>query len=196
MPNDTETRLARLRNELNYHLYRYHTLNNPVISDYEYDQLFAELKRLEAENPQLVTPDSPTQRVGAEPLNDFEKVIHPVPLTSLGNAFNDADMRDWLKRIERLLPDGVNVNDLEFVVEPKIDGLAVALTYEDGLFTQGATRGNGRVGENVTANLRTVRNIPLRIPVKLDHRFRFKVDHSFWSKVDHLSERSDAGVFL
>ncbi len=165
MPNDTETRIARLRDEINYHLYRYHTLDDPVISDYEYDQLFAELKRLEAENPQLVTPDSPTRRVGAEPLSEFEKVIHPVPLTSLGNAFDDEDMRDWLKRIERLLPAGVSVNDLEFVVEPKIDGLAVALTYENGLFTQGATRGNGRVGENVTANLRTVRNIPLRIPV-------------------------------
>jgi len=163
-----KTRIARLRDEINYHLYRYHTLDAPVISDYEYDQLFAELKGLEAENPQLLTPDSPTQRVGAEPLSEFEKVVHPIPMTSLGNAFDDDDMRDWLKRIERLLPDGVGVNDLEFVVEPKIDGLAVALTYEKGLFTQGATRGNGRVGENVTANLRTVRNIPLRIPVKSD----------------------------
>ncbi len=167
-PESIETRIARLRDEINYHLYRYHTLDDPVISDYEYDRLFQELKRLEAENPQLVTPDSPTQRVGAEPLSEFEKVVHPVPMTSLSNAFDDDDMRDWLNRIQRLLPDGVSLSDLEFVVEPKIDGLAVALTYENGLFTQGATRGNGRVGENVTANLRTVRNIPLRIPVKPD----------------------------
>jgi len=162
------TGIAQLRNEINYHLYRYHTLDDPVISDYEYDQLFQELQRLEAEYPHLVTPDSPTQRVGAEPLSEFEKVTHPVPMTSLSNAFDDDDMRDWLKRIERLLPNGVSASDLEFVVEPKIDGLAVALTYESGSFAQGATRGNGRVGENVTANLRTVRNIPLRIPLRLE----------------------------
>ncbi|RME50851.1 MAG: NAD-dependent DNA ligase LigA, partial [Caldilineae bacterium] len=165
MSRDIEKRITQLRAEINYHLYRYHTLDDPVISDYEYDRLFAELKRLEEENPHLITPDSPTQRVGAEPLPEFEKVIHPVPMTSLNNAFDDDDMRAWLKRIERLLPEGVTVGDLEFVVEPKIDGLAVALTYENGLLVRGATRGNGLVGEDVTANLRTVRSIPLRIPV-------------------------------
>ncbi len=163
--DDLQARIEQLRKEINYHLYRYHTLDNPVISDYEYDQLFAELKGLEAEHPDLVTPDSPTQRVGAEPLSEFEKVTHPVPMTSLANAFDDDDMRDWLQRIEKLLPADTTIVDLEFVVEPKIDGLAVALTYEKGIFVQGATRGNGRIGENVTANLRTVRNIPLRIPV-------------------------------
>jgi len=165
MSRDIEKRITQLRAEINYHLYRYHTLDDPVISDYEYDRLFAELKRLEEENPHLITPDSPTQRVGAEPLPEFEKVTHPVPMTSLSNAFDDGDMRAWLKRIERLLPEGVTVDDLEFVVEPKIDGVAVALTYEDGLLVRGATRGNGLVGEDVTTNLRTVRSIPLRIPV-------------------------------
>ncbi len=163
--DDVQSRIEQLRKEINYHLYRYHTLDDPVISDYEYDRLFAELKRLEAEHPELVTPDSPTQRVGAEPLSEFEKVVHPVPMTSLANAFDDDDMHDWLKRIEKLLPAGITIAEMDFVVEPKIDGLAVALTYENGIFVQGATRGNGIVGENVTANLRTVRNIPLRIPV-------------------------------
>lgn len=166
MENNIETQIAELRAEINYHLYRYHTLDDPVISDYEYDQLFQKLKLLEEEYPSLITPDSPTQRVGAEPLSEFEKVTHPVPMTSLANAFDDEDMWAWLKRIERLLPDGVSVADLEFVVEPKIDGLAVALTYDGGLLVQGATRGNGEIGENVTANLRTVRNIPLRIPIQ------------------------------
>ncbi len=166
--NNIEKRLAELRAEINYHLYRYHTLDDPIISDAEYDQLMQELRELETNYPELITPDSPTQRVGAEPLDSFEKVTHPVPMTSLNNAFNDEDMRNWLARVGRLLPDGVTVADLEFVVEPKIDGLAIALTYEDGLLVQGATRGNGVVGENVTANIRTIKNIPLRIPARPD----------------------------
>src|SRR5512136_2623814 len=165
---DLEKKVTDLRAEINYHLYRYHTLDDPVISDAEYDQLVNELRQLEAEHPELITPDSPTQRVGAEPLAGFERVIHPVPMTSLSNAFNDEDMRAWLARIERLLPEGVTANDLDFVVEPKIDGLAMALTYENGLLVRGATRGNGVEGENVTANVRTVKNIPLRSPPRPD----------------------------
>ncbi|MCB0153697.1 MAG: NAD-dependent DNA ligase LigA [Anaerolineae bacterium] len=159
-----EQQLAELRENINYHLYRYHTLDDPIISDVEYDQLFNQLKALEAQHPELVTADSPTQRVGAEPREGFDKVTHPRPMTSLSNAFDDADMHSWLSRIAKLLPEGLTVEDLAFVVEPKIDGLAVALTYENGLLIQGATRGNGVVGENVTANVRTVKNIPLRIP--------------------------------
>lgn len=166
MSSDVQIEIVKLREEINYHLYRYHTLDDPLISDYEYDRLFQRLKALEEAHPDLITPDSPTQRVGAEPLGEFEKVIHPIPMTSLGNAFDDDDMWAWLKRIERLLPTGTTVTDLKFVVEPKIDGLAVALTYENGLLVRGATRGNGQVGENVTANLRTIRRIPLRIPVE------------------------------
>ena len=161
---DVEKELAELRQEINYHLYRYHTLDDPIISDAQYDQLMNRLRELEAQHPELVTPDSPTQRVGAPPLDSFEKVTHPIPMTSLGNAFDDEDMRNWLARIGRLLPAGLTVEDLEFVVEPKIDGLAVALTYENGLMVRGATRGDGTVGENVTANLRTIKSIPLRIP--------------------------------
>jgi DNA ligase (NAD+) len=163
-----ERRIAKLRDEVNYHAYRYHTLDDPVISDAEYDRLVVELRALEEAHPELITPDSPTRRVGAPPLDQFEKVIHPVPMTSLGNAFDDADMHAWLARIGRLLPDEVTVSDLTFVVEPKFDGLAVALTYENGVLARGATRGNGVEGENVTTNLRTVNNIPLRIPVSPD----------------------------
>lgn len=168
MPDDIKQKLTKLRDEINYHLYRYHTLDDPVISDAEYDQLLNRLRQIEAEHPELVTPDSPTQRVGAAPLDAFEKVIHPVPMTSLNNAFDDDDMRNWLARIGRLLPDGVTLTDLEFVVEPKIDGLAMALTYEQGVLVRGATRGNGIEGENVTANVRTIKNVPLRIPTRPD----------------------------
>jgi len=166
--SNIEAKLTELHKEINYHLYRYHTLDDPIISDAEYDQLMNELRKIEEEHPDLISPDSPSQRVGAEPLEGFEKVTHPIPMTSLGNAFDDDDMHNWLARIKRLLAENVAEADLDFVVEPKIDGLAVALTYENGLLVQGATRGNGIVGENVTANVRTVKNIPLRIPAKSD----------------------------
>ncbi|HXV99780.1 MAG TPA: NAD-dependent DNA ligase LigA, partial [Anaerolineae bacterium] len=164
MSNNIEERLTELRDQINYHLYRYHTLDDPVISDAEYDGLINELRDLEAQYPDLISPDSPTQRVGAQPLEGFEKVIHPIPMTSLGNAFDEADMRSWLARVGRLLPARMNAQNLDFVVEPKIDGLAIALTYENGRLIQGATRGNGIEGEKVTANIRTIKNVPLRIP--------------------------------
>ncbi|MDM8519397.1 NAD-dependent DNA ligase LigA [Anaerolineales bacterium HSG6] len=163
---DIQARINQLRDELNYHLYRYHTLDDPVISDVEYDKLFHELRRIEEDQPELITPDSPTQRVGSEPLDSFEKVTHLLPMTSLGNAFDDTDVKNWLDRVIRRLPDWYDVNDLEFVVEPKIDGLAVAMVYENGTLVQAATRGNGRVGENVTANIRTINVIPLSIPAE------------------------------
>ncbi len=164
--SDIQQELAELRQQISYHLYRYHTLDDPIISDAEYDRLVNRLRELEAEHPELVTPDSPTQRVGAPPLDSFEKVIHPIPMTSLSNAFDDEDMRNWLARIGRLLPEGLATSDLEFVVEPKIDGLAIALAYENGVMVQGATRGDGTEGENVTANIRTIKSIPLRIPAR------------------------------
>ncbi len=158
-------RLEQLRRLLRYHSYRYHVLDDPEVSDAEYDGLMAELGELEAAYPDLVTPDSPTQRVGAEPLPEFEKVEHQRPLLSLDNAFDEEEVRAWEKRVRRLLGDGA---DLSYTVEPKIDGLAVSLIYEDGLLVQGATRGNGFVGEDVTQNLRTIQAIPLRIPVAGD----------------------------
>jgi DNA ligase (NAD+) len=153
----------RIRDEINYHLYRYHVLDAPVITDAEYDALYRELVELEAAHPDLITADSPTQRAGAEPLPEFEKVRHPAPILSLANAFSPADLFAWRSRIGRHLPDPDM--ELSYVVEPKIDGLSVVLTYENGRFTQGATRGNGEVGENITPNLRTLRALPQRIPI-------------------------------
>lgn len=157
------TKITKLRDELNYHLYRYHVLDSPVISDAQYDALYRELLALETAHPDLITPDSPTQRAGAEPLDAFEKVRHPAPILSLANAFDVADLYAWRTRIGRLLPNPDM--PLNYVVEPKIDGLSVVLTYRDGRFLQGATRGNGEIGENITPNLRTVRSLPQHIPV-------------------------------
>jgi len=151
-----------LREKLLYHNYRYHVLASPVISDYEYDLLLRELQELEENHPELITPDSPTQRVGGEPAEKFERVPHPAPILSLANAFNKDEVSSWLERIARLDPQ---VNEETFVVEPKLDGLTVVLHYEDGIFVQGTTRGDGENGEDITANLRTVRSLPLRIPV-------------------------------
>ena len=161
MSDELLSRLERLRGLLRYHSYLYHTLGKPEITDAEYDALMRELISIEEQHPELITPDSPTQRVGAEPLLEFAKVEHPHPMTSLADAFSDEEVRAWLERVRRLLPSDAH---LEFVVEPKIDGLAVALTYEDGRLVRGATRGDGIVGEDITSNVRTIRNIPLRIP--------------------------------
>ncbi len=157
-----EEEIRRLRDAINYHLYRYHVLDAPVISDAEYDALYRELLALEADHPALVTPDSPTQRAGAPPLAGFDKVTHPRPILSLANGFSVADLEAWRTRIGRLLPAEMV---LDYMVEPKIDGLTVVLTYENGRFVRGATRGDGEVGEDVTPNLRTLPAVPKRIPV-------------------------------
>lgn len=154
-------RVEQLRDQIREHNYRYYVLNEPTISDKEYDQLYNELKRLEEEHPELVTEDSPTQRVGAPPAEAFERVEHPSPVLSLDNAYNREDLENWLKRIGNLNPE---VADAGFTVEPKLDGLTVVLHYRDGVFDLGATRGNSEVGEDITENLRTIRSLPLRIP--------------------------------
>ncbi|MFC1935536.1 NAD-dependent DNA ligase LigA [Chloroflexota bacterium] len=156
---DTVTlqRVEELRKEINYHNYRYYVLNDPVISDAQYDALMRELRALEEQHPELVTPGSPTQRVGATPAEGFAEVGHPVPLLSLGNAFNADELGAWYHRAQDLL-EGVT---FDMVCELKIDGLAVALTYEEGRLARGATRGDGLRGEDVTLNLRTIRSIPL-----------------------------------
>ncbi|MFZ5819718.1 MAG: NAD-dependent DNA ligase LigA [Chloroflexota bacterium] len=159
----THDRYEELKAQVNLHNYRYHVLDAPLISDLEYDRLLAELKQVEAEHPDWVTPDSPTQRAGAAPLDKFEKVRHPAPVLSLANAFGADEARAWFERIQKL---DERVAAAKFVVEPKIDGLSVVLHYRGGLFVQGATRGDGEVGEDITANLRTVRAIPLKIPVE------------------------------
>jgi DNA ligase (NAD+) len=160
--HEVQARMEELRQELNFHNYRYHVLQSPVISDYEYDLLLRELQELEAQYPEFVTPDSPTRRVGAEPSERFVRVQHPSPILSLANAFNADEVRAWFERIAKIDP---RVMDATYVVEPKLDGLTVVLHYEGGIFTLGATRGDGETGEDITTNLRTVRSLPLRIPV-------------------------------
>ncbi len=156
------SRYEELKAQINFHNYRYHVLDAPVISDLEYDRLLKELKQIEADHAGWVTPDSPTQRAGAKPADRFDKVRHPAPILSLANAFGADDTRAWFERIKKL---DDRVEKAKFVVEPKIDGLSVVLHYRDGMFVQGATRGDGEVGEDITSNLRTIRAIPLRIPV-------------------------------
>lgn len=150
---------AKLRREIDHHNYLYYVLDAPVISDAEFDRLMRRLQDLERRFPQLVTPDSPTQRVGAPPAAQFTSVVHRVPLLSLANAFSDAELRAFHQRVVNLLPG----EDVAYVVELKIDGLAVNLTYERGVLVRGATRGDGVTGEDVTANIRTIRSIPLRL---------------------------------
>jgi DNA ligase (NAD+) len=162
--------IAELRKTINHHNYRYYVLDSPEISDAEYDELIRELKQLEAEHPQLVTPDSPTQRIGAPPVEAFGVVGHPQPLLSLANAFSYEELAAWHKRASNLLGG----HQLDLVCEPKIDGLAVALTYVDGLLVTGATRGDGYRGENITQNLKTVRSIPLSVPRDAPPRFEVR----------------------
>jgi DNA ligase (NAD+) len=162
---DLKQEYERLKEEIRYHRYRYYVENDPVISDYEFDQKMDRLEEIEGQHPEWVTPDSPSQRAGTEPVDKFEKVAHPAPILSLDNAFDEGDIRDWFDRIARL---DDRVKDADFTVEPKLDGLTVVLHYQDGVFVKGATRGNGEIGEDITENLRTINALPLHIPVKDD----------------------------
>ena len=156
---DAQQRLAELREQIHRHDYLYYVEARPEVSDTEYDALMRELAALEAEFPELVTPDSPTQRVAGAPVDLFRPVAHRVPMLSLDNATTPEQLREFEARLGRLLPGA----RLSYVCEPKIDGLSIALLYERGRFVRGATRGDGRVGEDVTANLRTIRSIPVTL---------------------------------
>ncbi len=157
-------RVADLRRRLEHHAHRYHVLDDPEIGDDEYDALFRELQALEEAHPELASPDSPTQRVGGEPVSDLRKVTHDRPMLSLANARSAEELRAWVVRMRNhLAREGIEDAAIEYVCEPKIDGLAISLRYEDGVFVRGATRGNGEVGEDVTHNLRTIGSIPLRV---------------------------------
>ncbi len=185
-------RIDELCNQLNHHSYRYYVLDDPEISDAKYDRLYRELQDLEAQFPKLVTADSPTQRVGASPLGSFESVTHAVPMLSLDNAFGNDELRAFDDRIKRLLKIE---EDIEYVVEPKIDGVAVELVYENGRFTLGSTRGNGFVGENVTLNLKTIKSIPILLlsdknsfPERLDVRGEVYYPNSGFMKMNKERE--------
>ncbi|MDP2710169.1 MAG: NAD-dependent DNA ligase LigA [Solirubrobacteraceae bacterium] len=157
-------RAAQLREQLHHHGYRYYVLDDPELDDDDYDALLDELRALEAADPLLVTPDSPTQRIGGEPVSSLPKVRHEIPMLSLANARSEEELRAWVARMRaHLAREGIEQPAFQFVCEPKIDGLAISLRYEDGILAQGATRGNGEIGEDVTHNLRTIPTIPLRL---------------------------------
>lgn len=154
---DEIKQIEQLRKTLNEHNYRYYVLDNPTISDFEYDKLLRQLEELEAAHPETVTPDSPTQRVGGKALDSFQQVVHRVPLQSLQDVFSPEELADFDRRVRE------DVEQAEYLLEPKVDGLSVALEYENGVFIRGATRGDGQVGEDVTENLRTIKSIPLKL---------------------------------
>ena len=158
---DYREEMKQLREFLNHQGYLYYVLDAPVIPDYEYDRLNRRLEELEAEHPEEVTPDSPTQRVGGKTLAGFQPYTHDVPLESLQDVFNADEVAEFCEKMDSAL------GDVEYSIEPKVDGLSVALEYRDGVFVRGATRGDGRVGEDVTENLKTIRSIPMVLPDKL-----------------------------
>jgi len=155
--NEAKKKIEKLREEINHHNYKYYVENNPEISDFEFDQLLKELEKLESDFPDLVTPDSPTQRVGGEPLEGFESVEHKVPMLSLANTYTYDELREFDERVKK------NVGEVEYIVDPKIDGAGVALLYENGILVRGATRGDGVKGDDITSNLKTINSIPLRL---------------------------------
>src|SRR6201988_375159 len=157
---DVAAKIEALREKIRHHEYRYFVLDDPEISDFDFDKLVEQLKKLEAENPELITEDSPPQRVGGKPREVVVKVAHSSPMLSLDNTFNEEELRDWERRVHELS----GRKDVDYVCELKLDGMSLALIYEDGKLTHGVTRGDGSVGEDVTLNVRTVRSIPLSIP--------------------------------
>ncbi|MBU1064316.1 NAD-dependent DNA ligase LigA [bacterium] len=192
----SQERVTELRKQINAANHSYYVLDNPTISDAEYDRLMRELQNLEESYPELKTPDSPTQRVGANPLTEFGNITHRVPLLSLDNAMNEAELTEFIKRVQKTL-QGKNV---EFVAEPKIDGLAVELVYENGIFINGSTRGDGITGEDITQNLKTIRSIPLKLkdntipaPALLEVRGEVYIDRRDFEKLNEqlLAEGKD-----
>jgi DNA ligase (NAD+) len=192
---DVRSRAEELRKQLEYHGHRYYVLDDPEISDPDYDALLNELRDIESEHPELRSPDSPTQRVGGRPLDKFEEVPHLQPMLSLANARNEEELAAWVVRSERYLArQGVEMGDVRFVTEPKIDGLAISLVYEEGVLVRGATRGNGEVGEDVTQNLRTIGAIPLRVedaPPLLEVRGEIYMPLAAFARLNE--QRAEAG---
>ncbi|MDQ0230234.1 NAD-dependent DNA ligase LigA [Metabacillus malikii] len=187
-----ENRVKELHELLNTYNYEYHVLDKPSVPDAEYDRLLQELLKIEESYPELKSADSPTQRVGGAPLDNFQKVEHRTPMLSLGNAFNETDLRDFDRRVKQAVGE-----DVQYVVELKIDGLAVSLRYEDGLFKQGATRGDGTTGEDITENLKTIRSLPLRLKQTLSFEVRgeaFMPKNSF-EKLNVMRMQNDEEPF-
>ena len=171
MPSTIKEKIKQLRDTIRYHDQKYYVENNPEITDYEYDQLLKELQHLEKLHPELITPDSPTQRVSGEPLTQFPTIEHRVPMLSIDNTYSDDELREFDQRIKRMAEIDA-YQDIEYVVELKIDGVAITLWYENGLFARGATRGDGFKGDDVSANLKTIRQIPLILEFVSDFDIR------------------------
>lgn len=189
---DIKTRMDELIDQINYHSNKYYNDDAPEISDYEYDNLMKELIKIEEENPQIKRTDSPSSRVGGKPLDKFTQIIHKIPMLSLSNAYSDKDLKDFDKRVRELADDSV-----EYVVEFKIDGLSVGLTYKNGVFEKGATRGNGVVGEDITENLRTVKTIPLKIndTEEVVVRGEVYISKENFEKINELQEEQGLQLF-
>ena len=189
---------AALRRQLNDHNYRYYVLDEPSVPDVEYDRLMQRLTRLETEFPELKTPDSPTQRVGGEPLSSFEPVTHEVPMLSLDNAFSDDELVDFNRRLQ----DRLKSRDaLVYVCEPKLDGVAVSLLYENGYLVRAATRGDGATGENITTNVRTINSVPLRLqgenlPAVLEVRGEIYMPRSGFEQLNARARSTDQKLFV
>ncbi len=186
--NETE----QLRAEINHHNYLYHSLDQPELSDAEFDTLFRRLRQIESEYPELITEDSPTQRVGSIPLEGFTQVQHEVAMLSLDNAFSEDDLRDFDRRIKTRLEESTTI---EYACEPKIDGIAVSLLYEDGRLVRGATRGDGTTGENITQNIRTVESVPLKLlgsgfPRRLEVRGEVYIAKSVFQHINKMAEEA------
>jgi len=199
MPPTIEEKIEQLRNTIRYHDRKYYVENNPEITDYEYDQLLKELQQLEKAQPELITPDSPTQRVGERPLTQFPSIEHKIPMLSIDNTYSNEELKEFDRRIKRMA--GIDTHqDIEYVVELKIDGVAITLWYENGLFARGATRGDGFRGDDVTANLRTIHQIPLKlepafrkqkIPPALEIRGEIYLPNKEFQRLNE--EREEAG---
>jgi len=187
MPVSDKKRVSKLRKDIQSHNYRYYVLDDPEIPDSEYDRLLRELETLEKKHPELVTQDSPTQRVGAQPLSSFSQIEHKMPMLSLSNAFDNKEVNDFDRRAREKL----NVNEIIYTAEPKLDGLAISLLYENGVLVRGATRGDGVTGEDVTQNVRTIDAIPLRLlgkdyPGTLEVRGEVVMTRSGFVKLNEL----------
>ena len=193
---DVKARVNKLREEIDYHNYRYYVLDEPEIPDSEYDRLLRELQKLEAEYPELITPESPTQRVGATPLAEFQEIKHLLPMLSLNNAFSDAEVDDFDRRAR----ERANVNEISYTAEPKLDGLAISLLYEQGILVRGATRGDGVTGEDVTQNVRTIETIPLKLigtdyPELLEVRGEVIMTKSGFNKLNDIQRKKGEKTF-
>ncbi|HHS12981.1 MAG TPA: NAD-dependent DNA ligase LigA [bacterium] len=195
--NSIKEDIENLRDEIRQHNYRYYVLNDPLIADYEYDRLMAKLEAMEKAHPELITPDSPTQRVGGEPVKGFPTVAHEIPMLSLANTYSQEELEEFEKRLRHLMPE----EDFEYVVELKFDGIAVGLLYKDGVLVRGATRGDGERGDDITSNLKTVRAIPLRLvqkeglPVNVEVRGEVFMSRSGFKKLNRIRENAGEKVF-